>query len=56
VHRLLRVPEGRKTIAHGFNRGLASQRYFKPRRGGRNENVLCRPFGTRIISNLYCES
>src|SRR5437667_7754530 len=40
------VPAGRKTIAHGFNRGSTSEKNHKPRRGGRNPaKMFCRPFG-----------
>src|SRR5436190_11319748 len=45
------VPAGRKTIAHGFNRGSTSEKNHKPRRGGRNPaKMFCRPFGTRFPS------
>src|ERR1044072_1168417 len=48
------VPEGRKTIAHDFNRGIASRKDHKPRRAGRNAtNIFCRPFGTRFIDDGY---
>ena len=48
------VPKGRQIIAHGFNRGSASQKHYKPRRGGRDStNILCRPFGTRFLGNDY---
>ena len=48
------VPQGRKIIAHGFNRGLVSQKNHKPRRGGRKTApAFCRPFGTRSVSNFY---
>src|SRR5688572_8648886 len=47
--RQTKVPEGRKTIAHGFNRGSASQIDHQPRRGGRNStNAFWPPFGTRL--------
>ena len=48
------VPQGRATIAHGFNRGLAPQKNGKPRRGGRGvARVFCRPFGTRHVCESY---
>jgi len=48
------VPQGRKTIAHGFNRGLTSHKNDKPRRGDRNiEMNFCRPYGTRFVSNFH---
>ena len=48
------VPEGRMTIAHGFNRGIASRKDHKPRRGGRKATtIFSRPFGTRFISDSY---
>ena len=48
------VPKGRKIIAHGFNRGIVSQKRTKPRRGDRNlVKPFCRPFGTRLVSNFY---
>ena len=48
------VPQGRMTIAHGFNRGAASQKTLKPRRGDRNAGMnFCRPSGTRFVSNFY---
>ncbi len=48
------VPQGRKKIAHGFYRGLASHKNHKPRRGNGNiQRDFCRPFGTRRISNFY---
>src|SRR5690349_24473178 len=41
------VPQGRMTIAHGFNRGSAIQKRHKSRRGDRNSaKVFYRPFGT----------
>ena len=41
------VPEGRMTIAHGFNRGL-TRKSHKPRRGGRPAVLaFSRPCGTR---------
>ena len=48
------VPEGRKKIAHGFDRGFASHKIHTPRRGGRNmAKALCRHFGTRFVCNSY---
>ena len=48
------VPQGRKTIAHGFNRGLTSHKNHKPRRGDRNiQRDFCHPFGTRSMFNFY---
>jgi hypothetical protein len=42
------------TIAHGFNRGSASQKIHKPRRGERNiQRGFCRPSGTRFVFNFY---
>ena len=47
------VPQGRKTIAHGFNRGLVAQKNRKPCRGDRTIGVnFCRPFGTRFVFNF----
>src|SRR5690242_6074582 len=48
------VPQGRMTIAHGFNRGSMSQKIHKPRRGDRNiRPAFCRPSGTQFVSNIY---
>jgi hypothetical protein len=48
------VPKGRKIIAHGFNRGWALKEHPQPRRGGRNfGEIVCRPYGTRFIFNVY---
>jgi hypothetical protein len=48
------VPQGRMTIAHGFNRGSTSQKNHQPRRGERNIGIkFYRPSGTRFISNFY---
>src|ERR1043165_44672 len=45
------VPQRRETIAHGFNRRLASQKEHEPRRGGRKTtNIFGRPFGIRVAS------
>jgi hypothetical protein len=50
----INVPQGRKIIAHGFNRGLRLQEKHKPRRGGRKSaSAFCRPFGTRSVSKFY---
>jgi hypothetical protein len=41
-------------IAHGFNRGSASQQNHKPRRGERNVGMkFCRPYGTRFVFDFY---
>lgn len=48
------VPQGQTTIAHGFNRGLAPQKDYKPRRGDRDAAITsCRPFGTRCACESY---
>ena len=48
------VPQGPLTIAHGFNRGSASQKNHQPRRGERNtQREFCRLSGTRFVSNFY---
>lgn len=48
------VPKGRKSIVHGFKRGLISHKNQKPRRGDRHIGTnFCRPCGTRFVSNFY---
>jgi hypothetical protein len=48
------APQGQMIIAHGFNRGSASQNNNKPRRGDRTiRQEFCRASGTRFASNFY---
>src|SRR2546422_10857156 len=48
------VSEGRKTIAHGFNRGSVSPKSHKSRRDDRKYTLAFgRPIGTRLVSTFY---
>ena len=46
------VPQGRMTIAHGFNRGSASEEIHQPRRGDPIVGMrFCRPSWIRFVAN-----